>query len=383
MIPLEFGLLLAVTGKRGMIMDPILKALERALTEKKDTVLATVTASSGATPRGEGARMLVGSEGRLAGTVGGGAVELHSLTIAREAIRDRRSDIHHFFLSKNQIEDIGMICGGNATVHYLFLPGDDQELLRVVKAARQAIEKRQPSWLVTDISEKDQLGLALFTAPEGVNPADPDFSMESWQFTGFPEDSECTRALLADPRQLCQRGRAFEVCGHQFYVEELVVPGVVYIFGGGHVGQALTPVLAKVHFAVVVLDDREEFTDPELFPGAYDVKLCDLKDIGKAVTIGPEDYVCIMTRGHSNDLDVEDQVLKTPARYIGVIGSRHKTKTIDGLLMERGHSREALERAVTPIGLDIGGETPEEIAISIAAQMIAVRAGKMDARRKL
>ena len=363
-------------------MDSVLKSLESALEQGQDTVLATVTASSGATPRGAGARMLVGSGGRLAGTVGGGAVELHSLSIAQEAIRDRRSDIHHFFLSKNQIEDIGMICGGNATVHYLFLPGHDRELLRLVKAARQAINKRQPSWLITDISEKNQLGLALFTAPEGVNPADPDFSMEGWQLMGYPEGNECAQALLAEPRLLCQRGRSFEKCGHQFYVEELVVPGLVYLFGGGHVGQALTPVLAKVHFAVVVLDDREDFTDPALFPGAYDVRLCDLLDIGKSVTIGPEDYVCIMTRGHSNDLDVEDQVLKTPARYIGVIGSRHKTRTIDKLLMERGHIKEALERAVSPIGLDIGGETPEEIAISIAAQMIAVRAGKMDARRK-
>ncbi|HPX93591.1 MAG TPA: XdhC family protein [Bacillota bacterium] len=364
-------------------MDSVLKALESALEDKQDTVLATVTASSGATPRGEGARMLVGPTGRLAGTVGGGAVELHSLSIAQEAIRDRRSDIHHFFLTKNQIEDIGMICGGNATVHYLFLKGSDQELLRIVKAARQAIKRRQPSWLLTDISEKGPLGLALFTAPEGANPADPDFSMKGCQFTGFPEEDACTRALLAEPHLLCQRGRTFELCGHRFYVEELVVPGVVYIFGGGHVGQALAPVLSKVHFAVVVLDDREEFTDPALFPGAYDVRLCDLKDIGQSVTIGPEDYVCIMTRGHSNDLDVEDQVLATPARYIGVIGSRHKTQTIDRLLMERGHTKEALERAVTPIGLDIGGETPEEIAISIAAQMIAVRAGKLEARRKL
>lgn len=362
-------------------MDPVLEALEAALLRKEDTVLATVTASSGATPRGEGARMLVGREGRLAGTVGGGAVELHSISIAQEAIRERRSNIHHFILNKNQIEDIGMICGGNATVHYLFLAGDNQKTLEVVQAAREAIRLRQPSWLITDISEKDQLGLALFTAPQGANPAEPDFDEEGWHFSGFEGDEDCNRALMEDPRLLCQRGRTFDLCGRTFYVEELVVPGLVYIFGGGHVGQALTPVLAKVHFAVVVLDDRPEFTDPALFPGAYDVKLCDLNHIDRSVSIGPEDYVCVMTRGHSHDMEVQDQVLKTPARYIGVIGSRHKVATIDRMLMERGHAREDLDRAVSPIGLDIGGETPEEIAISIAAQMIAVRAGKLEARR--
>lgn len=364
-------------------MDPILAALEQALEEKQDTVLATVIASSGATPRGEGARMLVGSEDRLAGTVGGGAVELRSIQIAREAIRERRSNIHHFILTKNQIEDIGMICGGNATVHYLFLEAGDEELLRTVKAAREAISRRQPSWLLTDISQENQLGLALFTAPEGANPAAPDFDREGWLFTGFPPDHECTKALLEEPGLLCQRGRTIESCGHSFFVEELVVPGLVYLFGGGHVGQALTPVLARAHFAVLVLDDRPEFTDPCLFPGAYDVRLCDLDQIDRSVSIGPEDYVCVMTRGHSKDLEVTDQVLKTPARYIGVIGSRHKLATVDRLLTERGQSKAQLERIVSPIGLDIGGETPEEIAISIAAQMIAVRSGKLQARRKL
>jgi xanthine dehydrogenase accessory factor len=364
-------------------MDPVLKALEEALKNGEDTVLATVTASSGATPRGEGARMLVGRSGRLAGTVGGGAVELHSLKIAQEAIAKKQSNIHHFILTKNQIEDIGMICGGNATVHYLYLAGDDEVLLDTVRKAREAIARRQPSWLITDISESDQLGLALFTAPEGANPAKPDFTQKGWLFTGYPEGDPVTAYLSEHPELLCQRGDAFEALGHQFFAEELVVPGVVYIFGGGHVGQALTPVLAGAHFAVVVLDDREEFTDPALFPGAYDVKMCDMKNIDRAVSIGPEDYICIMSRGHSMDLELEDQALRTPARYIGVIGSRHKVKTIDGKLMERGHTKEDLERAISPIGLDIGGETPEEIAISIAAQMIAVRAGKLEARRKL
>jgi xanthine dehydrogenase accessory factor len=109
--------------------------------------------------------------------------------------------------------------------------------------------------------------------------------------------------------------------------------------------------------------------------------MCDLDHIDKSVSIGPDDFVCIMTRGHKNDLDVEDQVLKTPARYIGVIGSMHKVRTVDAILMERGHSEEAVNRAISPIGLDIGGETPEEIAISIAAQLIAVRSGKIEPKR--
>ena len=114
-------------------MDQILRALQEALEGSEDTILATVTASSGATPRGAGARMLVGKTGRLAGTVGGGAVEYQSIAIAQKAIEEERSNIHQFILTKNQIEDIGMICGGSATVHYLHLSGDNEELLAIVK----------------------------------------------------------------------------------------------------------------------------------------------------------------------------------------------------------------------------------------------------------
>ena len=176
-------------------MDQILRVLQETLERGEDTVLATVTASSGATPRGAGARMLVGKAGWLAGTVGGGAVEYQSIAIAQEAIEEKRSNIHQFVLTKNQIEDIGMICGGSATVHYLYLSGDDQELLDIVKEAREAIKKRRPSWLVTDISEEGQLGLALFTAPSGANPANPNFSVEGWSFKGYPEDHPCTIAF--------------------------------------------------------------------------------------------------------------------------------------------------------------------------------------------
>ncbi len=359
-------------------MNLILEALENALSEGKDTILATVTASSGATPRGAGARMLVGEEGRITGTVGGGAVEFQSVQISQEALRKKQSNIHHFYLSQNQIEDIGMICGGNATVHYLFLSGDDQALLGRIKLAREAVRTRRPSWLVTDISEENQLGLALVLGPEGANPKDVDFSQDGWSFQGYPEDHPCTNALLAHPEAICQRGGTVVAEGHEFYVEELVVPGVVYLFGGGHVAQALVPVLASVHFAVVVLEDREEFYDSALFPGAYDVRYCDLDRIDRTVSIGPDDYVCIMTRGHKNDLEVEDQVLSTPARYIGVIGSKHKIRTINRILLERGHDQRALDRITSPVGLNIGGETPEEIAISIAAEMVAVRSGKIE-----
>ena len=123
------------------------------------------------------------------------------------------------------------------------------------------------------------------------------------------------------------------------------------------------------------MDDREEFSKPELFPGARQVILGDFRRIGDFVSIGEEDYVCVMTRGHAFDTLVQAQVLKCGPCYCGVIGSRHKAAGVRKILKEEyGLTEAELDRVTTPIGLDIKGETPAEIAISIAAQMILVRA---------
>ena len=147
-----------------------------------------------------------------------------------------------------------------------------------------------------------------------------------------------------------------------------------HIGGDGIVAQALVPILTSVDFSCVILENREEFCRPELFPGAEDVRMIENWHLGDYVSIGEEDYVCVMTRGHKDDTIVQEQILRTPAAYIGVIGSRRKKASVFRVLKEDGFTDRDLERITTPIGLEIGAETPAEIAISIAAQMIEVRA---------
>lgn len=156
----------------------------------------------------------------------------------------------------------------------------------------------------------------------------------------------------------------------------LVEAGRVFIFGGGHVAQALVPALAAVDFRCAVLEDRADFCLRELFPGAEEVRHIDMARALEEVPITSEDYVVIMTRGHRDDLLLQEQVLRTPARYIGVIGSRRKKAALFAQLRERGFTDADLERITTPIGLSIGAETPAEIAVSIAAQLIQVRASQ-------
>lgn len=154
-----------------------------------------------------------------------------------------------------------------------------------------------------------------------------------------------------------------------------VPPGRVYIFGGGHVSQKLVPALSAVDFRCVVLENREEFCQPSLFPEAEEVRLIDYARVLEAVPLSGDDYVVVVTRGHRDDQLVQSQVMRTPVRYIGVIGSKRKTAVVTAALREMGFTDEDFRRVHAPIGLPIRSETPAEIAVSIAAQLILERAG--------
>ena len=325
-------------------MRAMLNTMKTHLLQGENLVLVTVVASSGATPRGAGARMLVGPQGRITGTIGGGAVEYRSEQIAQEVLAEGRSRNHQFSLTKDDVQNLGMICGGNVTVYFHYLPAGDRKILALAEDAEARFAEDQAFWLVCDLTEGGRLCLADKSTPE-----------------------------LAE--YLTRHPQRVQVNGRELYIEQLNSPGKVYIFGGGHVAQELVPVLSHVGFACVVMDDREEFSKPELFPGARQVILGDFRRIGDFISIGEEDYVCVMTRGHAFDTLVQAQVLKCAPCYCGVIGSRHKAAGVRKVLKEEyGLTEAELDRVTTPIGLDIKGETPAEIAISIAAQMILVRA---------
>ena len=326
-------------------MRNMLKTIQARLTAGEDLVLVTVIASSGATPRGAGARMLVGKEGRLCGTIGGGAVEYRSEQIAAKVLEEKTSLGQDFTLTKDDVQNLGMICGGACNVFFHYLPAGDGHTLDLAEKAEAEFQKGRDLWLLTDVSGNGEMG--LYT-PEG----------------GFWGISCDEGKLSRHPERI-----------GDIFAEQINASGRVYIFGGGHVAQELVPVLAHVGFRCVVMDDRAEFTKPELFPGAEEVLCGDLRSIGDYMTIGSEDYVCVMTRGHAYDTVVQAQVLKCRPTYCGVIGSAFKAAGVRKTLKEEyGLLDEELDLVTTPIGLNIKGETPAEIAISIAAQMILHRA---------
>ena len=327
-------------------MRNMLKTIKNKLEHGQALVLVTVIASSGATPRGAGARMLVGKEGRICGTIGGGAVEYRSEQIAAKVLEEKASKGHDFTLTKDDVQNLGMICGGACDVFFHYLPAGDIHTIMLCEEAEAQFQKGSNLWLLTQLGEKGQMGLYS----------------DSLGFWGILVSEELK--LSRHPERL-----------GDIFAEQINASGRVYVFGGGHVAQELVPVLSHVGFRCVVMDDREEFARPELFPGAEEVICGDLTHLKDYLSIGNEDYVCVMTRGHAYDTVVQAQVLKCRPTYCGVIGSAFKAAGVRKTLKEEyGLLDEELDLVTTPIGLNIKGETPAEIAISIAAQMILHRA---------
>ena len=333
-------------------MKTMFQTIARHLRAGEDLVLVTVVASSGSTPRGAGSRMLVSEAGHLCGTIGGGAVEYRSEQLAQEVLRSRRSREQSFLLSKNDVQDLGMICGGDVQVFFHFLAAGDEDVLALAEKAESLFAEGHDLWLISELSAGGSLG--LYSREHG--------------FVGLDAPETLRDAMRRKPMRE-------EADGRDFYVEQIQTSGRVLVFGCGHVAQALVPVLAGVGFRCVAMDDRPEFARKDLFPDAEDVRLIDFTDIAASITITPEDYICVMTRGHAFDGVVQAQAMMSPACYIGVIGSRRKIAGVTARLKEEyGFADADFARVTSPIGLAIRAETPAEIAVSIAGQLIALRA---------
>ena len=321
-------------------MKALTERLITALENGERAVLCTILASSGSSPRGAGARMAVFADGSTVGTIGGGKVELLAAQEALEVLQGAQTRVRAFCLAPEQVASIGMICGGNVTIYYQLLTA--QELPKLRKML-DALNTDANSWLYLKIT---------------------DGTVEEFEI--LDEEAAKEQPELFTNRAVLQKDEPL------IYAEPLMRAGRVYVFGGGHVGQALVPVLASVGFRVTLYDNRPELADKAHFPQAEEI-VCGPYD---AITVKPteNDYVVIMTPGHQGDFALLSQVLRGKTRYVGCIGSRHKIARTQQLLREAGITEEAIASVHSPIGLPILAETPAEIAVSIAAEMIQCRA---------
>lgn len=328
----------------------VYEAVIRCLTEGRKGAIATVVSKAGAAPREEGAKMIVGEDGRIAGTIGGGRLEAE---IERRAVADmERKDgaVMRFRMNAREVADNGMLCGGDVDILIEPILADHRE---VYEKLWWCLTKGSKAIVVTKFGR----GLLRKTlvSHHGVVWGDP---MDEKELAGLRDFWNEKRVRMV---------------GGDTLVEPLFGLPHLYIFGAGHVSQYLAKVARIVDFDVSVIDDRAEFANSERFPDADRVIVADFREVFDDLEFSGNEYVVIVTRGHTHDAAVLEETVKRPTRYMGMIGSKRKVGIILDHLRDKGVGEDILRSVYAPIGIDINSETPQEIAVSIVAELIKVR----------
>ena len=343
----------------------IFKCMADLLTGGENLVLATIVSRSGSAPRAVGSRMAVRQDGAIIGTIGGGILEARVQELAKEVFHQRQAVLKKYVLTAQDASQMGMVCGGVVQVLVQFLEASRPANLELYRDIVASLGARWRAWLFTEVPTAfDVPGRAAQFLRKGDGTA-----------AVGPGEALAVQALINQAS--AGQPVVIDYQGKRYLVESLCHEGTVYIFGAGHVSQQVAPLASLVGFSVVVLDDRQEFANRERFPQADEVVLLGNFDEALAgMGINADSYLVIVTRGHAHDQTVLRQALATPAGYIGMIGSRRKRDAVYENLGKEGFTQRDFDRVFSPIGLAIGAETPEEIAVSIVAELIQVRAGK-------
>lgn len=337
--------------------------------EGRRFAVATVVRTSGSTPQVVGAKLLVDDLGRIVGTLGGGCVEGDAFTEAREVIATGRSSLREYELTEDLAYDTGLVCGG--TMWIAIEPGEsalrvaERDFLGDVLAASSGGRPVALSTLLRRDGKELAPAGRLFVEPDGRSH-------------GSLGDASLDERALAAAREVLREGTARNVPldeTHELLVEPVLSRPHLVVVGGGHVGLALAKQGALLDMDVTVLDDRPEFAARERFPAPIEVMNADMAEALRTMTIGWNSFVVIATRGHKLDAQCLRAAVTLPARYVGLLGSRRKTILVARMLRDEGVSEERLRTVHAPIGLDLGGRTPAEIALAVLAEITQERYG--------
>lgn len=343
----------------------VFKSVVELLRAKESFVLATILKRCGSAPRDVGSRMIIRTDGSIIGTIGGGILEATVQKLAKDLVSSRKTLLRRFALNREGPAPIGMICGGDVDFLLHFEDAGRPERLALYEELQACLDARKRAWLIIKLP-----------AVETSEEAPPSYVLKEGgallEVDGLPRLRELLVEVSATQSAIVEHE------GTSLFIEPLSSEGTVYIFGAGHVGQKVAQLTGFVGFRTVVLDDREEFANRELLGWADEiVVLKSFDEAMKGLRIDGESYLVIVTRGHAHDKTVLEQALRTNARYIGMIGSRKKRDATYEVLAQEGFSARDFARVHSPIGLNIGAETPEEIAVSIVAELIEARARRV------
>ncbi|SDH36378.1 XdhC family protein [Desulfosporosinus hippei] len=355
----------------------IILGLKKAIAETMEAALITVTNVLGSTPRKPGAKMLVFADGTTLGTIGGGCGEAEGRTEALNVIAAHTSKIHYLNMTADLASDEGMVCGGIMGLFIDYLgPYSPEEHLEIMQEYLTDLEKAKPV-LVTVIEAHNQklVGKKIVILDNGEIKGD----LGSEELTRIALENakigakRCQPVLVSLDLELEPCDTSVKKPAYRFLVESPQTVVQLLILGAGHIALPLAAMAKMVGYEVTVVDDRLSFANAYRFPTA-DRILCDEFELAiDKITINPQTFVVIITRGHRYDKLCLRKVVNQPASYIGMIGSRKRVKALLAELEEEGISREELQKLYSPIGLKIGAETPEEIAVSILGELIKVQ----------
>lgn len=306
---------------------------------KNDVILLTLYKTSGSTPRKAGAKMAYFCDGTTAGTVGGGAIEFECTKLCEKAVANDFPFSKDFTLNNAEAGNIGMVCGGSASIFFQLLKAD-KKTISLFERVYSCLERNEKAYLKTSLNNGEI------------------------KFIGAENEDNKSDILGKSPTLYEEKNLFFE---------PLSFGSTVYIFGGGHVSQALCKMLSFTDFYVVIYEDNEKFCEKSLFPNAKKIISADFLKINENISITENDYCVVLTRGHKSDNDVLKQIMSKHPSYLGVIGSKKKVVFMKDYLKSCGFTENEIEKIHSPIGIPINAVTPSEIAVSITAELIKHR----------
>jgi xanthine dehydrogenase accessory factor len=334
---------------------------------RQGLVLATVTGTRGSTPQKPGSSALFDSGAIIAGTIGGGIVEGSVAELAANSSQTKKSEWYTHHLDNDISNKKDAICGGEITI---LVDGNPCLHLEVFKEISDSINARVPGILISLISRKDDGNVSIER-----------HWMTAEKFPSFPEEAiekirseayDMLSSAVPEFRQieiLVQGKKPVIVLLEPVFPQKQLI-----IAGAGHIGKALSHLGKMIDFDVTVIDDRKEFANMDNLPDADTIIVDEIGVAMKEIDKGRDTYIVIVTRGHNDDAEALKPCIGSGAAYIGMIGSKVKvTRMKDEFIRNRWASEEQWKHIFSPVGLDIRSKTVEEIALSIAAQLVLVR----------
>lgn len=345
-------------------MRDVLNELERFSTQGSRLGRAVVTSVWGSAPRPEGACMVGTETGAFAGSISGGCVESAVLQEIAQSIKSGDPRLISFGVTNERAWEVGLACGG--TIEVFVEPTIRQE---IVAAATE-----ESGSVVATVLDGGSIGRSVVIREDGTVNTPSDLAWLADQIHDAALESLRTEKSRTVELPLPDGGRA------KLFLEVFARRPKLVVFGAGHIAMALVPLAKAVGFRTMVADAREAFLTRERFPEADELVL-DWPEAAFARTgIDRATYICILSHDPKFDDPALEIGLRSPARYIGAIGSRKTQEKRRAHLREAGFKDADIDRINGPIGLDLGGRSPAEVALAIVAEMIAVRYGRSISR---